>query len=66
MTELLTIAVIALGAGAAWRFLRALGRRAPFLEASREEAIHLLEQSRARGEIGGREFEERRRRLLET
>ncbi len=65
MTELLTIAVIALGAGAAWRFLRALGRR-PFLEASREEAMHLLEQSRARGEIGGREFEERRRRLLET
>lgn len=66
MTELLTLAIVALGVGAAWRFVRELGRRPPFLEASREEALRLLEERRSRGSISRDEFEERRRRLLEA
>lgn len=62
MSQLLALAVIGLGLISAWQFLRGLRRRPPLFRA-REEALRLLEQRYARGEVGPREFEERRQAL---
>jgi len=65
MSELLTLAVLGLGLISMWRFLRSLGHRPkPPRGSQEEEALRLLEQQFIRGEIGPREFAERRRTLL--
>jgi hypothetical protein len=64
VSELLTLAVLGLGLLSIWRFLRSLGRRPLPARGPDEEALRLLEQQFIRGEIGPREFAERRRALL--
>lgn len=63
MSDLLTLAVLGLGLTTLWRFVRSLGRRPSPLSGATEEALGLLERQYARGEIGRREFEERRQAL---
>ncbi len=55
--------LLAVGAGLGWQFLREERRRAMSAEA-RAEALRVLEERFARGEIGREEFEEQRRILL--
>jgi uncharacterized membrane protein len=55
--------LLAVGAALGWQFLREERSRAMSAEA-RAEALRVLEERFARGEIGREEFEEQRRILL--
>jgi uncharacterized membrane protein len=58
------IILLAVGAALGWQLFREERRRRPSAPESQAEALRVLEQRFARGEIGREEFEKRRRVLL--
>jgi len=61
------LAILGLGGVLAWQALRAQQRqRLPSEEERKAQALRILEQRYARGEIGREEFEERRRTLSQS
>ncbi len=61
------LVVLGLAGVLTWQVLQLRQRRRPpHAEETTAEALHILEQRYARGEIGQAEFEERRRTLLQS